>query len=210
MKSLTNVFGRIVGAAAMVAGLMLVPSTTEASTISYSVDTSSLNPLAGVYSLDFQLLSSDANGANSATIYNVVVTGGGLLGSLYYPPAGNVTGGLPSGVTLTTTDAVNTYTQDFTVGSMLSFLVDLTNVAPTGLIPDAFSFAILLDGVEVTTLDPSGSNKLLQLDLVGGGSFGGGGSFALAAAAPVPEPSTYVLTGFGMLLVFGLRQRRRA
>lgn len=210
MTNLRVIFWRTAAAVLVAAAALLLPATSEASSIAYSFDTSMLNPAAGVYSLDFQFTSNDATGTNSATISNLVITGGSLLTTQYYAPSGGYSGALTSSVVLSTTDFFNSFTQDFTPGAMVSFLLDLTNVAPSGLIPDAFSFSILLDGASVATLDPTGSNLLLQVDLTGGTTFGGGGQFALpGSVSPVPEPSTYALFGLGMLVLLGARQRHR-
>lgn len=209
MRNLRTLLRRTIGSALLVGALLTLPATTEAAGITYTFDTSSLNPAAGLYSLDFQLTSNDQSGSNVATISNLAIAGGALLPTQYWPSSGGAAGDLSSSVTLTTTDFFNSFTQDFTVGSMVSFLLDLTNIGPTGLIPDAFSFAILLNGTEVATLDPTPASKLLRLDLTGGSGPTGGGQFGLVPAAPVPEPGTYLLVGVGMLFV-GLRMRRRA
>lgn len=208
MRNLRTLLRRTIGSALLVGALLTLPATTEAAGITYTFDTSSLNPAAGLYSLDFQLTSNDQSGANVATISNLAIAGGALLPTQYWPSSGGAAGDLSSSVTLTTTDFFNSFTQDFLVGSMLSFVLDLTNIAPTGLIPDAFSFGILLNGTEVATLDPTPASKLLRLDLTGG-SAPMGGQFGLPPAAPVPEPGTYLMVGVGMLIV-GLRMRRRA
>lgn len=79
MRILRTCLHRALGSALVVASLLVVPSTTEAAGITYSFDTSALSPAAGLYSLDFQLTSNDASGANSATVSNFVVTGGSPL-----------------------------------------------------------------------------------------------------------------------------------
>lgn len=209
MTTMRTLVRRTTVAALLAATLLTVAETTEASSIGYALDTSGLNPAAGVYSLDFQLTSNDASGANSATIASLSIAGGALLSSQAYAPQGGFSGSLASAVVLTTSAFFSSFTQDFTPGSMLSFVLDLTNVAPTGPIPDAFSFAILLNGIELATNDPSGANKLLTYDLVGGGSPVGTAN-GLVASAPVPEPSTYALFGLGLVVLLGARARRRA
>lgn len=190
------------------AASLMLPSRAQAAPITFTFDTSMLSPLAGVYSLDFQLVSPDYPSltGNSATVSSVTFGGGSASGTSYYPANGGVSGSLTSlPLTLFVADFFNSVTADFVPGSMLSFALDLTNVGPAGAFPDQFSMAILLNGLELATSDPTGANKLLSVDLTGGSV--SANQYALAVA-PVPEPATWALLAFGLTAV-AVRGRRR-
>ena len=68
---------------------------------------------------------------------------------------GGASGDLGTSVTLTDSDFLNEFTQDFTPGSLLEYDVNLTTNVDTGFTPDAFSFALFQNGVEIPTTDPA-------------------------------------------------------
>jgi len=178
-------------------------NAANASPVPYTFDTSLL-VAPGTYSLDFQLTSSESPTGNSATLTNFLFGGGSVLGTSFYPPNGGVAGsvGAPP-LVLTVTDSFNSVTQDFTPGLSLSFTLDLTNLAPAGLIPDQFSFAILRNGVEVATSDVLGANKLLRADLAGDQA-----GPVVSQYAAAPEPATLVLFAVGLLGAAAIARRR--
>jgi hypothetical protein len=130
-----------------------------------SLDTSSLTTLAGPFSLDYQLNDgSGTNDANNTAILSNFAfgTGGSTLGTPTL--AGGATGDLNTSVTLTDSDFLNEFTQDFAPGSLLQYDVNLTTNVDTGGSPDAFSFAIFQNGVEIPTTDPGNAFLSINLD----------------------------------------------
>jgi hypothetical protein len=85
--------------------------------------------------------------------------------------SGSVSGTLPGTAALTTSSFFNEIQQGITLGSTISFQVDLTTKAPTsGSLPDTFSVFVL----EPTALfsltntnDPTGSNSLTTVQIDG-------------------------------------------
>ena len=204
MRIRNVVLALCLGAASLLAA---VPA--QATPVTYSFDTSMLDPLAGTYSLDFQLVSPDypvATG-NTATIDHVSFGGGSATGTGYYGPNGGVSGDLVSTpLTLFVAGFFNSFTADFVPGSLIAFDLDLTNIAPAGLFPDQFSFAILLNGIELATSDPTGANKLLTVDLTRGAA----PSVNQYALPSIPEPGTLSLLTLGLVVVAFRGVRRTA
>lgn len=190
---------------------LLTERTTQADTLTFSFDTSSLmGHAAGPFLIDFQFIDGDGSTTdgdsandNTITITNFMFGSGMALGSPIL--VGGASGSLQSGaVTLTETTFFNAFTQEFTPGAILNFTVNTTNQFLVGT-PDGFSFAILNGlGREVLTNDPSNLNRLLALDI--GSSVIVSGPYQISA---VPEPTTMLMLGIGLAgLAARVRQHR--
>jgi hypothetical protein len=131
--------------------------------------------------------------------------------------SGSVSGALPSNVTLTNATFFNEYQQGMTLGSAISFQLDLTRNAPTGSsLPDTFSFFILDPTASyslVNTTDPTGANSLfaLQIDGTPGGILGVYSSSpsvpVTVTAVPLPGALGLLLSGLAGIGFFGMRKR---
>ncbi len=189
------------------AALLLIAGTAQAVPLLITIDTSPLvGDPNGPFALNFQLNNGTEAGNNTATLTDFDFgAGGGLSGA----PAttGGATGDLTTGVTITDTDFINSFTQAFDPGDSLSFQLSLTTNADT-IFPDQFSFAVfhtdsVLGLIEIPTL--SFSNAFLTVDIDAGAlTIETSGSdptlppfIALDAptveALAVPEPATLLL-----------------
>lgn len=188
-----------------------------------SVNTSAL--IANVhapFALDFQLTSGDASSGvvNTATLSDFAFGAGGSVATGQpFSNSGNASGGLGSEVVLSTTGGVffNEFSQFFQPGTLLSFHLDLTNHAEAPPTPDEFTFQMIDNtGTEIPTTDPSGSNSLLVVDLLGSplqfqdyATNGDGISVSpqvTSVVATTPEVSTFLITGFGLLVLISGRK----
>lgn len=187
---------------------------------------------AGPFSLAFQLTDGsglgDAN--NTATISDFQF---GSVGSAGACPAactvfGGASGDIGSTVVLTDSGFFNALLEGFTPGDSLSFLVDLTTNLDSGSVPDAFAFSILDgSGFSVPTLDPSGADTLLTVNLdsanpgiltyatdasrlTNGVSLSIGAPLVGPPVSSVPEPNSLLLMGAGIAgLALTVRKRSR-
>jgi hypothetical protein len=195
--------------AAIVPAGMLAPA--EAATYQVSIDTSSLSGTAA--NLAFDLTDSDAGVSTTVTISGFATNGtvGAVDAGL---TTGGVSGSLPGTVTLTDTDFFNSLVQAITLGSALSFTLDMTT-ASSGGVPDAFAFSIL-DAAGAASLVDTDLDADVLLVLEANGT--SGGNLAAAAdttpsvpvsatpAAAVPLPATALLLAAGAALVASRRR----
>jgi hypothetical protein len=133
-----------------------LPGAARADIISlFTLDTTPLaaDP-AAPFSLDFQLNdgSGTGDGDNTAVLSGFRFgSGGGPAGSASL--VGGASGDPGSSVTLTDTGFLNEFTQSFTPGATLQFLLNLSTNVDNGGFPDQFTFAILdSSGAQLPTL----------------------------------------------------------
>ena len=174
------------------------------------VDTSSLTSptVAG-----FNLFPDSASGNNTATITNVTF-GGGSAGTgcpaTLQPCTMGATGDLTTSIVLNDSAGMSQFFEDFSPGSTLSFVLDLTTNAPNpGVFPDAFGFTLfdsngnLLPGADSTT----GDYLAISIDSANPTIVSQVSGVTLSSAA-VPEPDTLALLAIGCIPLFsGMRRK---
>jgi len=133
------------------------------SVFSVSMDTSSLS--GTTQTLAFSLTEGDGIFENTVTLSNFNFGGGAALGSPGYSGSG-VSGDLGSMVTLANTDFLELFSQTFTVGSSLSFLLDTTNNFAGGS-PDGFAMYLCDATLSTCYSDDLNTSALLTLNLTG-------------------------------------------
>jgi hypothetical protein len=134
-----------------------------------TINTSSL--VGAGATLAFDLIAGGGTQSNSVSILDFSTNGTLVSGGVN---SGSVSGALPGTATLTNASFFNELQQGLTLGTTISFQLDLTTNAPAGGLPDTFSL-FLLDPTASTSLtntgDPTGSDSLLtvQIDGTAGG-----------------------------------------
>lgn len=219
-KNVTFFRNSAVFAASLAFVLWAIPLPASATALHFTLDTPALAGASA--SLAFDFLDGDGVVNNTITISDfatdgtlgVVSTLGGASGTL-----------IPGPVTLSDTDFFNEFLQSLTLGTTLSFTLNLTEQAPVGPFADAFSF-FLLDAsgwlpLLATTDDPDpafSAGTLFQVDIDGSptGALqvfaptdpGATVTWTVEPVVSVPLPSTALLLGAGLL--GGLAMRRRS
>ena len=176
--------------------LFLLAASLRADVVTYSVlvNTSSISGQSG--NIDFQFNPGNVTSDPAFVRISAFSPAGGLGGS----PSiiGNVTGTLPSPVRIDNTSALNDYTQAFTFGSTLSFLVGfngpaLTAPSGTATAGNAFGFSLFNSdfSAALLTVDPDGFLVTGQVDTLGHvtmASFGTPGPAPVVIVTATPEP----------------------
>jgi len=182
--------------AAVFGVLSLVTPAAASAFYDFQIDTSSLTTATGPFALDLFFIDG-GNGTNNAA--TVLLTGG-------------------SSATLQ--DSFFSEQQlAFVPVPLLRFQLAITTDPDLGSFfsPDQFSIAMLHNGVQFTTTDPTGGNALIGITLpaVPGGmpaiqfTDSANRTFqpGFASLASVPEPSTAVLGIFALALFYFTRKR---
>lgn len=174
-----------------------------------SINTSVIAGTNAVVALDF---------LDGGTPSNSVVISGFLTdGSLgLQTPTGDVSGTLPSTVTLADFQFFNELLTEMTLGNTLAFQFAATANAPDfGSVPDAFSIFMLDPNTLLPlfpTNAPTGADALLQFDIDGSepnAYLASGGEVTMTVAQvqqQVPEPGSLLLAS---LILAGLSCQRR-
>lgn len=130
------------------------PARTEGATIQVTIDTSAFDGSAA--SLGWDLTDGDPGASTTA-----IITGFSTNGSFDAGQAtstGGVSGSLPGPVTITDTDFLNSLLQPVTLGTSVSFTLDMTTAASGEGVPDTLAFFLLTE---------DGLASLVATDLLG-------------------------------------------
>ena len=209
---------QIITLAAVACALTAVAAKADSQSFNVSLNTSVSSLPGTTQVIFFGLTDGDGTPDNSLTLSNFNFGGGSADGSPTYGGSG-VSGDLSSSISMTDADFSESFDEEFTVGSSLSFQLTTTNVFAGGT-PDNFSF-LICDPTFSSCYSDDGSGALLSLDLVGG-TLSPATSFSLfpasaqglpapvvtVANSTVPEPSSTTLLGAGLLLSLLLIRRR--
>jgi hypothetical protein len=195
---------------AFVAACIMICASTSKAALIYHVDINTA-PLVGSstapFSLDFQLNDGSGTlaGVNTVTLTNFIFTAGNPTGSATL--IGDATGSLSSTVKLTDDLAFNEFYQGFSaLTTKIGFDVLLTTNVDPGPTPDAFSMAILDN--TLANISTNGLGDSLMLVNINSASLtisavqkftSTSPSGVTVAASPVPEPSSWLVMGSGLL-----------
>ena len=149
---------------ALLVALGVGPARTEGATLQVTVDTSAFNGTPA--SLGWDLTDGDPGASTTA-----IITGFSTNGSFDAGQAtsvGGVSGSLPGPVTVTDTDFFNSLLQPVTLGTAISFTLDMTTAASGQGVPDALAFLLLTaDGLTSLVATDLLGDALLTLDADG-------------------------------------------
>jgi|GEM_PF-651411 len=158
--------------ALLLAIVATVPIVSQANTIfNVTLDTTALQGKS--LGLLFQLNDGSQAGNNSVTVGNFSFGGGTAADCATLPllcvSDGGASGNINTNLSLVDSSPFNSYLQQFTSGTSLSFQVDLTTNVDVGgtPTPDVFTFGILdaTTDASLPTVDPSGSDTLLSINI---------------------------------------------
>lgn len=155
------------------------PARTEGATVQVTVDTSALSGTSA--SLSWDLTDGDPGASTTA-----IITGFSTSGSFDAGQAtsvGGVSGSLPGPVTITDTDFFNSLLQPVTLGTAVSFTLNMTTAASGQGVPDTLAFLLLTeDGLASLVATDLLGDALLTLE-----ADGTSGGLLLVAGATEPS-----------------------
>lgn len=200
----------------VVVGFALAIAAASAKADPFTV-TLNTSPLSGTQVLAFLFNDGDGVTDNSAFLSNFAFGGGGALGTPDFLGSTGVNGNLTSGIAMDDSGFTAIFTQEFTPGASLSFLLNSTNNFAGGT-PDTFAMAVCDTSFNCYS-DDLNTGALLVLSLTGGtlstSSFTLNGASQQKLDAPVvttgttgvPEPGSLLLLASGLAGCFLLTKR---
>jgi hypothetical protein len=204
--------------AALLIGGAAAPAAAASITYAVHVDTSALAGTQGFLDLQFLPGGADALAATaSITSFNAFDTTLAATGDV----TGDAAGLLPDAVTLGNSQGFNDLFQGVTFGQQFSFLLTLAGDALSPGAPplSGTAFSLLLFGNDgftpLLTIDPDGRIAALQIGPTGqvgvqtfARTVGAGSVATVQEVAAVPEPTTLLLVGSGIVALVAQRRRR--
>ncbi|HTS11772.1 MAG TPA: NF038129 family PEP-CTERM protein [Candidatus Limnocylindrales bacterium] len=197
--------------------LLWIPAPANADSFSVTLDTSSLS---GTQELAFLLTDGDGVVDNTSSLSVFAFGGGAALGAPDYLGTTGVTGDLASAIAIDdSSGATAIFTQQFTPGSSLSFLLDITDNFAGGT-PDTFAMEICDSTFSTCYSDDVNTGAMLVLNMTAGplsaSSFILNGASQQNLPAPVvtalgvesPEPASLPLLVLGLLWLARMKARR--
>lgn len=190
----------------LLAGVAAITSACTAAVLDVTLDTASLS---GTQTVAFSLTNGDGINNNTVMIQGFNLGGGTALGTPTYMGAG-ISGNLTSGITMTDKDFLELFSQQFKVGSSLSFTLTATNAFAGGS-PDGFLMYVCDATFTTCYSDDPLSGALLSLQITGQPLTSADlvltGAAAQGLAAPavgaIPEPRlSFLIAIAGAGLVF--------
>ena len=208
------------------AAAFLLVFEVRANSIRIDIDTDALGLSGQNWDLAFDLVQGDVTQQfNAVSISSFGITGGSLTTNTpFFPSSGNFSGNLsvsPGVVTLNTFDPAdpsffNEYTHNANIGSSMTFILDLTENAAPGLVPDAFSFYFLdpATGFPLDTADPTGALFVYSIGNDNQPALFCPTTAPCITVTPIqqaaPEPGTLMLALAALVALFRMRPTRRS
>ncbi|HYL85373.1 MAG TPA: PEP-CTERM sorting domain-containing protein [Candidatus Angelobacter sp.] len=200
---------------AVLPALLILFATPPARGDSFEV-TLNTGPLSGTQTLAFGLTDGDGV-VNNTVSFSAFNFGGGVPSGSATDTGSGITGDLSSTVSMSDTGFSSLFSQQFTVGSSLSFLLTTTNNFAGGT-PDALALFLCDATISTCYSDDASTGAMLILNLPGGSlspsSFSLNGAAAQGLSAPIvtpvstPEPATLPLLAGGLLFATFLRRKK--
>jgi hypothetical protein len=201
----------IIALAALAATLAGSPARADSFDVTLNTST-----LSGTQTIAFGLTDGDGVANNTVALSAFSFGGGAALGSPTYSGSG-ISGNLNSGITMNDSGFSAVFSQQFTVGSSLSFNLTTTNNFAGGT-PDSLAMYVCDSTFSNCYSDDTSTAAMLVLNLSGGtlspsdfiltGASTQGLPAPVVTVSTVPEPSSLLLLTSGLFALGAFARKR--